>query len=460
MKIYKISFIQSKIIAAYIVFVIWHIFIAWSVRPNRDDYFTLGYQTGSLTETVIDYYLNWTGYIANIVLNYFIILPSRNGFNWVGFFCASMLSAILVHISVLTIFAWLKNTNIKELHAKDIYLAILATLGFEGVFTPGILSAFYINWVFVGHLLPVCSLILGIYLTTQKKSHYLILVILGFLAANLGIAEGVFSFTVIFILIVVMKKFIKASEIVGIKRFKSLTIFSIGALTGFLIQILSPGNIKRRNSFENSVNDLSSLVVGFRSSSIAFIAEALTHPMFYIMILLGLRYIRYDLNSEIVRARLKYFIIFSMLNFSMLVFAGTFSYVAWWHSTGFLLLLSPLGLCIGMLLQESISSIKFLKIQSNLLIFMSILMILLIIRVTFLAHRRSIDFETRLNVNYCLLKQNKNNELVGSEITYPPFNLGIEDIETWRWMRSSYEKWLLNPEFKREVKCAQEGKLS
>jgi hypothetical protein len=39
---------------------------------------------------------------------------------------------------------------------------------------------------------------------------------------------------------------------------------------------------------------------------------------------------------------------------------------------------------------------------------------------------------------------NIDSRLLGAEIRYPPFSLGIEDIETWEWMRENYADWVTN----------------
>ena len=65
-------------------------------------------------------------------------------------------------------------------------------------------------------------------------------------------------------------------------------------------------------------------------------------------------------------------------------------------------------------------------------------------RSVYLGINRSIVWDKNFTVNRCLLVDNADSELLGAEIRYPPFSLGIEDVETWEWMRENYADWVTN----------------
>jgi hypothetical protein len=66
---------------------------------------------------------------------------------------------------------------------------------------------------------------------------------------------------------------------------------------------------------------------------------------------------------------------------------------------------------------------------------------------------RAVNWDDAFRINYCLIKENPNSKLVGAEMLYPGFNLGIEDVSSWEWMRNGYSNWVLNVKFKSDIKC-------
>ena len=55
---------------------------------------------------------------------------------------------------------------------------------------------------------------------------------------------------------------------------------------------------------------------------------------------------------------------------------------------------------------------------------------------------RSVVWDNNLQKNICALKVDPEATLLGAEIQYPPFNLGVEDVNTWDWMRNKYVGWV------------------
>ena len=46
--------------------------------------------------------------------------------------------------------------------------------------------------------------------------------------------------------------------------------------------------------------------------------------------------------------------------------------------------------------------------------------------------------------NICALRENAEAKLSNPEIHYPVFNLGVEDVQTWPWIRATYVRWISN----------------
>jgi hypothetical protein len=55
---------------------------------------------------------------------------------------------------------------------------------------------------------------------------------------------------------------------------------------------------------------------------------------------------------------------------------------------------------------------------------------------------RSLVWNNNLEKNVCALKVDPKAVLLGAEIQYPPFYLGVEDVNTWEWMRDKYVGWV------------------
>jgi hypothetical protein len=80
-------------------------------------------------------------------------------------------------------------------------------------------------------------------------------------------------------------------------------------------------------------------------------------------------------------------------------------------------------------------------------------LLLVSLRATLAFEKRKTDWDHAFKTNVCLLKNDPNSKLIGAEMLYPGFNLGIEDVSSWQWMRDGYAKWMSNPKFISGIKC-------
>jgi hypothetical protein len=67
-----------------------------------------------------------------------------------------------------------------------------------------------------------------------------------------------------------------------------------------------------------------------------------------------------------------------------------------------------------------------------------------IIRATSLVIDRSSDWKTSNDLNICKIKINNEIGIQNPELLYPPFSLGVEDIQSWPWIKDAYIGWINN----------------
>ena len=66
------------------------------------------------------------------------------------------------------------------------------------------------------------------------------------------------------------------------------------------------------------------------------------------------------------------------------------------------------------------------------------------IRATALVIDRSSDWKISNDLNICKITINNEIDIQNPEILYPPFSLGVEDIQSWPWIKDAYIGWIKN----------------
>jgi hypothetical protein len=187
----------------------------------------------------------------------------------------------------------------------------------------------------------------------------------------------------------------------------------------------------------------------FSKSFASFTADGLSHPMVWVLLILGaiLVFNGSFSISDLDSFRLRILSVGGFLIWSALIVGSTFAYPAWHQSMGMYVLLLPLAFGLGV-------SNRF-KFQKKTLvsafIIVSFLMTAVFLRIGIMGVNRSLDWDTNFQKNICLLKLDQKASLLGAEIQYPPFNLGVEDVNTWEWMRNKYVGWI--SAIPNEIKC-------
>ena len=155
----------------------------------------------------------------------------------------------------------------------------------------------------------------------------------------------------------------------------------------------------------------------------------------------------------ILVSKIKLLVYLGSILFATLTFGSTVAYVSWHQSTGLYQIFIPLSFLLG-IYSKSVLHIELRRMQRYLIVFVVVVsLILMSARAGILFKARATDWDIAFGVNYCLIKENPKSRLIGAEMLYPGFNLGIEDVSSWEWMRNGYSKWISNPKFKSEIKC-------
>ena len=144
-----------------------------------------------------------------------------------------------------------------------------------------------------------------------------------------------------------------------------------------------------------------------------------------------------DLSANFT-LRLRVVTLGSGLIWLALVLGSTFAYPSWHQSMGMYLLLFPTSFVAGL----AIRSQHIQKASAGLLVLSSLVMLLAFIRIGVLGVSRSQAWDQNLTKNVCALKTDSAAALKGAEIRYWPFGLGVEDVNTWKWMRDKYVGWV------------------
>jgi len=98
-------------------------------------------------------------------------------------------------------------------------------------------------------------------------------------------------------------------------------------------------------------------------------------------------------------------------------------------------------------LSRYMSRLKFLTF------FLILLLGVMYVRVGVTSWQRSSNWDSAFKVNACSIAKSPSSPLLGAEIIYPPFKLGVEDVNTWPWMANKYRLWVSDSSFNSGVNC-------
>ena len=431
---------------------------ASNTRFLQDDYIVLGF----LSDSTWIGWLNevWQGQGGNLWPYGFHALLLTSSVHTVNTSLVAIWTLFVVTVVTLCnliIFKWVLGDDIKMLGKfKITTIFSISYLGFEGLFTPGLISAYSYHLASFAHLWPITLLIFALYqINTGSRNVYLAFV-LGIFIGNSNIAESfaaIICFTIIFMFrkkdLFVIKEFYTKS-----KHFY-FAVFS-GTILGITVIIISPGFWNRAENSIGLPSSADEFVRRFFRAFSSFSADLLTHPMFWLSFLIGVL-IRKPFKSCNDRTNLinKFKLLSSigLILFGSLTIGSTFAYVSWHQSTGLYQIFIPFSFLLGYY-SKLLFNLNYSKSMKKIILFIVITSLLLLsFRATLAFEKRETDWDNAFKTNVCLIKNDPKSTLIGAEMLYPGFNLGIEDVSSWEWMRAGYVKWVSKPKFNSKIKC-------
>ena len=429
-----------------------------STRFLQDDYMVLGYLGNhSWSSWVSAVWQSQGGNLWPYAIHAFLLTSSASAVNTTVIATWTLFVITAVTFSNYCILKWVLEVDLNLIGKfKVLTIFSISYLGFEGLFTPGLIAAYSYHLASFSHLWPITILIIAFYLISKGNKNVGLAVILGLLIGNSNIAESFAALVSLISIIFLRNKNIYVIEEFFINGRRFYYSLLSGVIVGFTTILLSPGFWNRA---ENSVGLPSSgdeFVRRFLKSFSSFLADLLTHPMVWLAFLIGVlisgpKKTGNEKTALINKIKLMLFLGFIL--FASLTIGSAFAYTSWHQSTGLYQVFIALAFILGFY-SKSIFSFDFSRVyRIFLLAFIVFSLTAISLRAGILLDKRASDWDDAFKVNYCLIKENPNSELVGAEMLYPGFNLGIEDVSSWEWMRNGYSNWVSNPKFKSEFKC-------
>jgi hypothetical protein len=426
-----------------------HLWQASLVRPVADDYTLLRIYSQEGFISFISYiWNNFGGNITPAFIRAVFITPSLDASNWYGFIAFSMVTSLLVIASYLILISWLTDRRVNELTLDDVLIALVASLAFEGLFTPGLSSAYLFGAAAGVHLWPICIFVLALKFIESRSDKQskltfpgflMISMFLGFVVGNSALAEGGAIFVVLLVITIGLQ--IKKPRNFSSYIHLALRSHLLGVGLGLLIIFIAPGFRNRNNRLGKSDDGLLPLLESFRSSLVSFSGEVLTHPIWLLAILLVASK-RFLFNIDAARAKI--LSAFFTITFAMLVLGSTFGYAAWHQSSGLIFLLTPVVFCSPLskirtpnVLKKFIFRLKYFP-----LVALTLILIGLMTRGVVVQEIRSATWDSNFSQNYCSIMRSASTPLLGAEIRYWPIGLGVEDVNRWPWMEKDYRSWI------------------
>jgi hypothetical protein len=433
------TFRYLKFLVASLI-IIESLVLAFFMRPIQDDYFNLqSVQQLGVWGYLADTWNFHGGNMVQFLLHCLIILPTTQHFVFWNFSIFFILTQILVFLAVRVILSWLSETRSQ---ITRFWIPLLSVAGFEGLFIPGFLGAYGFSLASLAHLWPVIAFTFGLLVIRRFKGSWVLALILGMISGNSNLGESTFACGVwIFLFLAIRKipQFEVKSRIVQNSNFYML---GLGVFVGTTGIVAAPGFWNRASDQVGLPASLREFLTRFAKSFASFTADGLTHPMVWVLFLLGLLLglSRSQSKLEVIEFRLKMLLVGTITIWASLIVGSTFAYPAWHQSMGMYVLLLPLSFTLGFRLNTRASQ----KVIGSLLVASSLVMLFTFVRIGALGVERSLRWDRNLAINSCRIAENPSSALLGAEIQYPPFGLGVDDVNTWEWMRYKYVGWVEN----------------
>lgn len=426
--------------------------IAFFLRPIQDDYLALSViNKSSLYQYLNSIWNNQGGNLFPYLANGLVIFPLLSKICFVGNFIFYFVTIGLVCTSSLLLYKMVTGEELWRLGPINsvLYLA-LSCISFEGLFVPSYVGAFSFGTASLAHLWPILLMTISVYGLFNWSRKIWIALILGFAIGNANAGES-FSALIISLFLVGLTQRHKTHNR-GISY--SLALFS-SILMGFLVMVISPGFSNRATQSVGLPNSAQDFVFRFIKSLASFSVDTLTHPAIYLSFFVGMQMsnlIISEKNLTHFQNALKSLFAAMLLLFLALVFGGTFAYVSWHQAFGLQFLTMPVAFFSGVLVHQ-IKGEMLIDFSPILFLVLSFSVCLMLIRTNFTTIERSLNWDKSLSNNLCIIESGSKQALSGAELRYPPFQLGIEDVQTWDWIETGYRGWIENGKIHESANC-------
>ena len=418
------NFFKVAILSIFFsVFVFYVLTVFWRFRPVQDDYVTLNQLSiDGFFAPSLDVWNNLGGNLSTVLVRSILLWDSRYSVNFIGLRLFPVLTFFVVLVGVRSLVALCEQ----RISRSSIGISsLILVIGMEGIFTPGILGILNFSAASLVHFWPICLLPSIVYLLScvsvpRNLFGYFILLF----TSNANITEAVLYVTVFLYLFLNCRG----------KSSKWLFGLAISSANVVLI-LIAPGFGRRRSLFSQDL-DLWHLPILFFKNLAIFSVDLLTHPVIYLLFISG-----FSLSS-MFRFRMKethFLRVLLLMSMYLLLTAlgSSFAYPAWHQNLGLIPIVSLLSIQLGIRMRG-----KLPKLDSKIVLFLcTVVAFFMLSRVSLEVTNRAAAWDFNLNLlaqEYQLVK------FQAAEITYPPFELGIEDVATWGWMADPYLDWVRN----------------
>lgn len=447
----------NRILKIFALFfsVIISVLVALQMRPIQDDYLSFG----SIESVGVLGYLKsiWAFHGGNMVqftIHSVMSLPSTTQPFFLNLTVYFLLTQLMVAMASRLLFSWVFEG--RQLKSNAVFwLSFLVVFGFEGIFVPGFVGAYGFTLASLAHLLPILCLIFALRLLMSGSTFKFLVVPLGLVVGNSNLVESTFACLIATLLIFGITKYPSKTNLLGFHKSIWIYVFSLVVYISSLAIAVAPGFKNRSLEAVGLPENLIDFFIRFSKSLVIFSADVLTHPFMYLAFLSGmwLAHSHLILCDGILLLKLRILCFLSISFYLLLILGSTMAYPAWHQSMGLYIFVVPTSLVLGIFVGTQFSSISIANLFKYVIVINLIFCISLYIRVVDTAISRKYAWDRAFTTNVCLLQQNSSADLKGAEIIYPPFGLGVEDVNSWEWIRNDYSKWVLNPKFDSNVIC-------
>lgn len=434
----NLKFLNSIKAVVAIVIIFQSLLLAYFMRPIQDDYYNLqSVQQSGVLGYMQAVWLNHGGNMVQFLIHCIVILPTTQSFTFWNLGLFFLLTQLLCFWSLRIVLQWLLPNSSRSLL---LWIPLLSLAGFEGLFVPGFLGTFGFSLASLAHLWPVMAFLIGLIALRPFLGSWIVAFILGLVAGNSNLGESAFAIGALFFLSFANWRDTSIAARIGLRIDRNYFFLTAGTILGTIGIAAAPGFWLRASDQVGLPGSFTEFFMRFAKSFASFTADAFTHPMIWVFFFLGVIYsakVKADLSGNFT-LRLRVIALGSGLIWMALIFGSTFAYPSWHQSMGMYLLLFPTSFAAGLSVNNQILK----RAAASLLALTSLVMLLIFLRVGVLGVARSQAWDQNLTQNICALKANPAAELRGAEIRYPPFGLGVEDVNTWKWMRDKYVGWV------------------